>query len=60
MGDLLVGIVLMIGLSFIVKFLFFKPKKGNYPVCAGCTSGSCSTCDPVDLKEQLKHHLHSH
>lgn len=60
MGDLLVAFVLIVGLGFIVKFLFFKPKKGHYPVCAGCTSGSCSSCDPVELKEQLKQHLHSH
>lgn len=60
MADLVVGLCLILILGLILRKLFYIPKnRQEYSVCVGCSHGSCSNCDPIQLKENLKKELHN-
>lgn len=60
MGDIIVLALLGIGLFFIGRYIFLsriKAKGKGEAACIGCSASSCSTCDPITLKNNLKEEL---
>lgn len=61
MGDFFVIILLLGILALILRYLYqtkIQAKRKGLDACIGCSGGSCSSCDPMTLKENLKQELH--